>query len=126
MRGNVINGLEAVASIEVLAPDLGHVKVLAIIDTGCTCDLTLPTSAIRDLGLPLLRLERATLADDSTITVEIYQGSVVWLGQIRNIEVVQTEGTPLLGMHLMQNCRLTIDIVPDGEFEIISLEEIQE
>jgi clan AA aspartic protease len=121
VNGVVIAGLEPIVPIMVFHDGL-CVEVSAVVDTGSTGELTLPAAAIRELELPLLRQDPAILADGSEVMADIYEAEVMWFGKVRPVEVAEMDGTPLLGMKLMQNCRLTMDILPDAEFEITQLE----
>ena len=126
MNGIIVDGLEPIVSLLVIPQKGDPIEVIATLDTGSTGELTLPPSAIRDLELKLLRSDNAVLADGSKVFTEIYEATVLWFGDLRTITVYELDATPLLGMRLLQNCRLTMDIIPDGEFELVPLESTQE
>lgn len=126
MDGVVVDGVEAVIGLTLVPRTGDPLEVLATVDTGSMAELTLPRSAVRDLDLSWLRTDRVMLADGSFTNCDVYDGDVIWLGGVRTVEVHEADGTPLLGMKLMQGCRLTMDIVPDGRFDIVPLAESQE
>lgn len=125
MEGLVANGLEAVLEVQLIGRH-GQIEVVpTVVDTGFTSDLTLPPSAMRDMNFLQLTTTRVTLADGSTVEAPVFEGLVKWFGQEKVIRVLQTDSEALLGMGLMQDCRLTMDIVPDGKFTINPLGNIQ-
>jgi len=66
------------------------------------------------------------LADGSVIDVPIFEGVIIWFGVKRTISVVQTDSEALVGMSLMEDCRLTMDIIADGDCRIAPLQDTQE
>lgn len=126
MEGIVANGVEAIISLQLIGRQ-GQAEVIhAVVDTGFTSDLTLPPSAIRDLNYVQFGTFEITLADGSTVEALVFEGLIEWFGNKRSILVLQTDSDALLGMNLMQDCRLTMDIVPDGKFTIVPLEAVKE
>lgn len=121
MEGVVTNGVEAIISLQLIGRQ-GQVEVIpTVVDTGFTSDLTSPPSAIRDLEYVQFGTFEITLADGSTVEAPVYEGLIEWFGKERSILVLQTDSDALLGMELMQDCRLTMDIIPDGKFTIVPL-----
>ncbi len=118
MEGVVADGLDPCVVLTVLDRNGQPVEVTATIDTGSTAPLTLPTAAIRELQLPWIATEDVSLADGSVVPCNVYEAQVTWLGEVRRIHVFETESNPLLGMTLMQGCRLTREIVTDGRIQL--------
>jgi predicted aspartyl protease len=67
------------------------------------------------LQLPFLGHRRAALADGSIVRLDVFLATVFWHGKLQTIAVTQAEGTPLVGMALLQGSRLTIDVIDGGD-----------
>ena len=89
-------------------------EIEAIIDTGFTGFLTLPSSVVTTLGLAWRTRSRVTLADNSERLVDIYEANVVWDGLTRRITVDAVDTDPLVGMALLNGYELTIQATRDG------------
>lgn len=126
IEGIVANGIEAIVRLEMMSAQGEAEVIAAIVDTGFTSDLTLPPSAIRDLGYTQVSTAVIALADGSVIDVPIFEGVIIWFGVKRTISVVQTDSEALVGMSLMKDCRLTMDIIADGDCRIAPLQDTQE
>jgi clan AA aspartic protease len=110
-----------VIQIAVLS-DRKQVKaVRAVIDTGYTGDLMLPTAIVKELGLTLRGIQDATLGDGSLTMFEMYAGSVIWDGQVRRVEVNASETEFLVGMGLLEEHKLEIEARPGGMVRITAL-----
>jgi clan AA aspartic protease len=122
ITGSVNASGEAVLSLEVLN-DSGErgTLVTAVVDTGFTGFLTLPQGIVNSLSLPLLGSAPATLADGSTVTLEVYEALVLWHGLPRPVECLLAEGAPLIGMTLLRSSALRIQVVEGGAVEIEEL-----
>jgi clan AA aspartic protease len=126
IEGIIADGVEAIIQLELVSIQ-GEIETIpAVIDTGFTSDLTLPPSAIHDLGYPHVSTAEITLADGSIIDVPVFEGLVIWFGVKRTILIVQTDSDALVGMSLMNGCRLTMDVIPDGHCRIVPLPNTQE
>ncbi len=89
-------------------------EVESVVDTGYNGFLTLPTELVAELGLAYRSRGYAVLADDSEITYLVYNAAVLWDGQPRQIEVDGMEGTPLVGMAMLEGHNLNIDVEVGG------------
>jgi len=89
-------------------------EIEAIIDTGFDGCLSLPSSLVLLLSLPWRERGRALLADGSESVFDIYEGTVLWDGQVRRIPVHEAETIPLIGMALLQGYALTVQVQPGG------------
>ena len=76
-------------------------EVEAVIDSGFTGALTLPSALIATLGLRWRSVDRATLADGSTCVFQVYVGKLDWDGKVRTILVAEANADPLVGMRLL-------------------------
>jgi clan AA aspartic protease len=118
---NVNINREAVIQIAVLSDSKQVQAVRAVIDTGYTGDLMLPTAIVNELGLTLRGIQDATLGDGSLTIFEMYAGSVIWDGQVRRIEVNASETEFLVGMGLLEEYKLEIEGKPGGMVRITAL-----
>src|SRR5215813_4025228 len=76
-------------------------EIDAVIDTGYTSFLTLPSKLISTLGLKWQSLDRGTLADGSECLFDVYQATVIWDRRVREILVAESDTAPLVGMALL-------------------------
>ena len=118
ISGHVNSSPEAVVSLVVRGPDGHEQGVEAVIDTGFTGQITLPTELITELGLPFLGQSRAVLGDGSEILYDVFEVSVIWDGGARLVNVDAAETEPLLGMGLLLGHELAIQVVPGGTVSI--------
>ena len=93
----------------------------AIIDTGFDGCLSLPSSLIVLLSLEWRQRGRTLLADGSETVFDIYEGIVLWDGQIRRIPVHEAETTPLIGMSLLQGYEIIVEVRSGGKVTIRGL-----
>lgn len=96
------------------APDRAGVEIECVVDTGFEGFLTLPTTIILDLGLPYIAPIDANLADNSRITTNVHQGSILWHGVERVIPVLAMGRRPLIGTALLEDYHLSIDFCEGG------------
>ena len=93
----------------------------ATVDTGFTGFLTLTPGAIAQLGLPFATNQPAVLADGAIGHYDVHVGRISWHGQQRLVPVYKMNGDPLVGMALLWNSRLTMNVVPDGAVTIVPM-----
>jgi clan AA aspartic protease len=94
------------------------VDVDAVVDSGFTASLTLPTTAVAALGLVRQSGGGAVLADGSIQPFDIYAAEVDWDGSWRAVLVSAVGDEVLLGMRLLTGHELRIAVVPTGAVEI--------
>lgn len=97
------------------------VEIEAVIDTGFNGYLTLPSQSVSALRLPFAGHRRATLADGSVTRLDVYLASVIWHGEPKEVLISEAETTPLIGMALLEGCRLTMDVIDGGAVTIEAL-----
>jgi len=115
ISGRVANdGSQATIKLNVRGPTGRTLHVEAIIDTGFSGALSLYPQEVDDLRLPWVGHIIATLADESEHLADGYSAEVMWDSTPREITVTAISGGPLVGMSLMKNYRLTIDVLPNG------------
>ena len=115
IRGVINDSLELMVVVEISNEDGAFESFEAVLDTGFGGDLTLPHDAVERLGLKFVNRVPLILADDQEMEGIVYQGFVKWFGQVREVDVIAAEGQPLLGMHLLAGCKITIRVRPGGE-----------
>lgn len=112
---------EARVRLPVKGADGVEHAVDAIVDTGFTGSLTLPTAVIARLGLPWRTRGTAELADGSIDEFDIHTGIVIRNGKPRHILVEAAETTPLVGMRLLRGCDLRVQVIKGGRVTIDAL-----
>jgi clan AA aspartic protease len=121
IRGVVNARLEATVRLKVRGPAAVELDIDVIVDSGFTASLTLPTATITTLGLLRNSGGSAVLADGSVRQFDIYAAEVDWFGTWRPVLVSAVGDEPLLGMRLLANHKLGIEVVPGGVVEVVSL-----
>jgi clan AA aspartic protease len=121
MTGVVNAHLEALVRLTVGGPGGQEQEIEAVIDTGFDGSLSLPPTLIDTLGLPWRRRGRAVLADGSESVFDIYEASLIWDGALRRITVDAADTDPLLGMALLYNYELTVQVIEGGRVRIQAL-----
>lgn len=116
--GQVTRDLEAVARIFVRAPGGGQLLVEAVVDTGFNGFLTLAPATIAQLGLAFSGSTRVVLGDGAAAELSVYEAVVELAGRSSAAEVLETAGGALLGMSLLRNVQLRVNVVPDGDVSI--------
>ena len=120
ITGKITVHQEAVIELEV--GDLNQsVRIEAVIDTGFSGSLTLPSAFINRLNLQQVGEQLAILGDEKRVVLKRYVAKVLWHGVERNVFVLEAEGGPLIGMSLLYGSRLTLDVVTDGDVTIDAL-----
>jgi predicted aspartyl protease len=74
-------GQEAVIPITTVGSHGRGAGIVAVIDTGFTGHLTLPSDLARSLDLPLLGTRYVTLANGATASLEVCRATVLWEGE---------------------------------------------
>jgi predicted aspartyl protease len=85
--GHVNARREAMIQLAVLGERTQRQGVKAIIDTGYTGFLTLPSAIITTLELTWFMQEEGFLGDGSLCMFNVFEASVIWDGQVRPIEI---------------------------------------
>jgi clan AA aspartic protease len=123
ITGIVTANREAVIEVDVAGPGGDSRRIRAVIDSGYTGFLTLPARMIAKLCLQFHGYRRGWLADHSEVQFEMFIASVLWQSEFKEVLVAQAEGSPLVGMSLLQGNRLTVDAVNGGSVRIEQLSQ---
>jgi clan AA aspartic protease len=119
--GNVNTNREAIIQLAVFGENKQKQGIRAVIDTGYTGYLTLPSTVITTLGLTWYMQQEGILGDGSLCMFNVYEASVIWDGQIRSVEINESDADPLVGMALLEGFELKIQGVAGGLVTITAL-----
>lgn len=119
--GNVNSRREAIIQFAVLGEKNQRQAIKAVIDTGYTGFLTLPSAIIATLGLTWYMQEEGILGDGSLCLFNVFEASVIWDGQTKAIEINESETDPLVGMGLLEGYELKIQGFAGGLVTIKAL-----
>ena len=114
IQGVVNTAYEAVVALSLQGPEGQAQDIEAVIDTGYSGFLTLPPGLVDDLGLPFAYMGQAFLANDAEVDFDVHYVTVLWDGQPRDIEADATGSTPLVGMLLLDQHNLNIEVERGG------------
>jgi clan AA aspartic protease len=119
MRGRVDGGgREAILPLTVIGRSGVQAEVEATVDTGFTGSLCLPLDVVSFLSVPFVGRGVAVLADGSTVETSYQRARVLWHDSERAVQVLVTEGGPLVGMTLLRGSVLTVTVLPGGEVTV--------
>jgi clan AA aspartic protease len=121
MQGVVNLRREATLTVVVGNSNQQLQAIEAVIDTGFTGFLSLPSAIIATLHLPWSASDIVTLGDGSETLFDLYTAVVIWDGQYRDIYIAESETEPLLGMAMLYSYRLQVDAVEGGIVKIEAL-----
>jgi clan AA aspartic protease len=124
MQGIVDQNCEATIRLVVGNVDSQRQMIDAVIDTGFTGFLTLPSSVLADLNLRAYRREEGILGDGSTCIFDVYRGLVIWDGELRRIDINESDTEPLVGMGLLYGYRMQLDVIEGGTVTIQALSSL--
>ncbi len=113
ISGNVV-GLQARMGIILYPPKRAGVEIECVVDTGFEGFLTLPTAIVLDWGLLYIASIDANLADNSHITTNVHQSTILWNDVERIIPVLAMGRRSLIRTALLEDCHLSIDFCEGG------------
>ena len=121
LRGRVTSVPELVVPVCIIGPGDESIEVDAIVDTGFTDDVALPSALIRRLGLPLRASMPVSLADGSLVNLGVYTARMRWSDEMRGVLVFSLDSDPLIGLSALGAKHLAADIVEGGVVTIDDL-----
>lgn len=124
ITGTVNAYLEAIVELPVYDGQGQTQSIDTVVDTGFDGELTLPAGSIKAYGLPFRRRSLTLLADGSETEFDIHEAVVNWDGQPRRIQVDAAETEPLLGMALLEDYELRVQVRPGGRVRITMLPDV--
>jgi clan AA aspartic protease len=123
MQGMVNQGCEAILPVVVKSSATTQL-VDAVIDTGFSGFLTLPSSIIAALDLTWKGRDVATLGDGTSCIFDVYIATVIWDGEYRTVDINESETAPLIGMGLLRGYDLQIQAIEGGSVTIKVLPKV--
>ncbi len=78
-------------------------------------------SVIRRLNLARGIPRFAELATGGIAMLSSYTATILWGGQLRSIQVIETDSETLLGMELLHGSRVTLDVRDGGTVVVDAL-----
>jgi clan AA aspartic protease len=118
ITGVVTSNREAVMRILVRGTHGQEASIEAVIDTGFTGLLMLPAELVASLALSFAGTTRATLADGSEVSLDVFEATVLWDNLVRDVVVLEAESTALVGMALLSGYRVTLEVEDGGAVRI--------
>lgn len=112
---------EAVVRLRLQGPRGAELEVHAVVDSGFTSSVALPTATAAALGLTRQSSGGAVLADGTVCQFDIFAARVEWDGAWRSVLVSAVGDEPLVGMRLLAGYELRIAVIPGGVVEIAAL-----
>lgn len=100
-------------------------EIQAVVDTGFSDYLTLPSDLATTLNLPVLDHVKFTLANGTTERMRTYSATVDWDGADRTVIAIGMNGDGLIGMEPLRERRLTLDVTDGGVVTILPLSDLQ-
>ena len=105
---------EAIVRLAVVGPGGQGRQIEAVLDTGYTGSLTLPSAVVSDLGLLFRGRGNVLLGDGSESEFDVHEATVVWAGERRLVAIDVAETDPLLGVGLLLGNELTVEVIVGG------------
>ncbi len=121
ITGRVNANLEATVRISLRGHQGDEKVVEAVIDTGFSGFLTLPSYLVKELGLTFHKRGQAELGDGSTVVFDTYEAVILWNGRARRIAIDAAEVDPLLGVRLLYGYEISVEMIEDGDVVIQAL-----
>ena len=115
MVEGVVNArLQAIITLPVIGPS-GHTwNVVSVVDTGFSDFLTLPLVVVEELGLEFAYNLEAMLASGSMETLPVFATTIIWDGRTRDVRAIASHGMSLIGMRMLENQDLHVEVVKGG------------
>ena len=118
MVSGVVRSLVPIVPLAVVGRDGTTRRFQAVLDTGFTGAVALPAPDVQRLGLANPRIETVRFANGESDNCEVYFASVLWDGEELAARVYAIGNEPLVGMHLLDGARVTMDVAEGGRVEV--------
>ena len=118
IRGRISLNFEAVTTLEVSGPSGQVHEIEAVVDTGFSDFLPLPPELISELAAPTESKAVVVLADGRPAEMDVCSVSLLWDGHWRHVDVFVANSSPLIGMALLENHSLRMEVVHGGTVTI--------
>lgn len=121
MISGIVTDRHATVALIFLLRNGSNIPIEFDIDTGFTGELCLPTEAVSLMGLTFRHYISANLADNSEVLLPIDEATVLWDGEEREVLVIATGRSPLLGTALLDEQELVIQFTEGG---LVTIDEL--
>ena len=121
VQGVVNANLEAIVFLTIIGSSGQALEVEAVVDTGFTEFLMLPNDLVEHLGVDLVFTNRMGLADGSIVELDVHNVTVKWDGRDRNVQAIASTGMSLVGMRMLEDHSLRVEVKGGGKVLIESL-----
>ena len=118
MTGRVSWQLEAIVNVEIQDAEGYFHTLRCTLDTGFDGDLALPSGVIEQLGLVPIDILNVTLANSARASMPKYNANISWQERLVEVEVLQTNGESAIGMALLENSIVTLQVWDGGDISI--------
>ena len=118
IEGVVNTHYEAVVRLSLLNSSGQTRDIDAVVDTGYNGFLTLPPVLVAELELTRLGQKSLALANGRRDIFDTYGVTVFWDGQSRFVDADEADAAPLLGMSMLDNHDLSIQVRDGGRVVI--------
>ncbi len=118
IQGTVNSALEAVLTVTVQGTAGSAQEVDAVIDTGFSGFLTLPSALVTVLGPAFDGVGWGVLVDGTETSFDMYGATLLWDGESRSVYVYAAETSPLVGMRLLDGHDLHIEVHEGGRVTV--------
>ena len=118
IEGKVHHGREGIIRVRLHGSNQTTNEVDAVVDTGFTSFLALRPETIAALELPRKNVEAFILGDGSVVDLATYWVELEWDGAVRRVPVQSVNDTPLVGMEMMKDCHLSMEIWDGGHLQL--------
>jgi clan AA aspartic protease len=117
----IVTDRYAIVAVTFLLRNGSSIPIEFVIDTGFTGELCLPMEAVSLMGLTFRHDTPANLADNREVSIPLYEATVLWGGQEREVLVIATGRRPLLGTALLDEQELVIQFTEGG---LVTIDEL--
>lgn len=118
IEGTVVLGREGIIRLRLHGPNHTTNEVDAVVDSGFTSFLALRPEMIAALELSRKNVESFILGDGSLVDLPTYWVELDWDGAVRKVPVQSVKDTPLVGMEMMKDYHLSMEIWDGGRLRL--------
>ena len=92
-----------------------------MLDTGFDGHLKLLPDTIQELELARSGYRYGELADGTTVQFMSHAATILWDGQPRSVQIIEADSAPLLGMELLLDSLVTLQVREGGAVTVDAL-----
>ena len=106
---------EAIVEIAIQGSESDSHSIQCVVDTGFNGDIALPNHVIEQLDLDPSDNLLVILGNGDQVFMQVHNAVVSWHDRLINVEVLETDRESAIGMALLENSTLTVQIWDGGE-----------